>query len=148
MIKSMVAWDRQRGRKILQNVFWLPASKQSSSPSVNQVKPLTTRSMARLGQDLLHSLPSGDSVLVVVDYFSRYYEIEIMHFTKSEKIIESLERIFMIHGLQLSVTSDNGLQFVSSEFERYLERCGIEHRKTTSLWPKQTVRWKGRTNLF
>ena len=69
---------------------------------------------------LLLLLPSCDSVLhvVVVDYFSRYYEIEIMHSTTSEKIIESLERIFMIHGLPLSVTSDNEPQFVSSMFER------------------------------
>ena len=42
----------------------------------------------------------------------------------------------MIHGLPLSVTKDNGLQFISSEFERYLEGCGNEHRKTTPLWPK------------
>ena len=57
-----------------------------------------------------------------------------MRSTTSEKIIESLERIFMIHSLPLSVTSDNGPRFVSSEFERYLEGCGIEHRKTTPLW--------------
>ena len=75
-------------------------------------------------------------MLVVVDYFSRYYEIEIMRSTTSEKIIESLERIFMIHGLPLSITSDNSPQFVSSEFEKYLEDCGIEHRKTTPLWPQ------------
>ena len=72
----------------------------------------------------------------MVDYFSRYYEIEILFSTTSEKIIESLERIFMIHGLPLSVTKDNGLQFISSEFERYLEGCGNEHRKTTPLWPR------------
>ena len=59
-----------------------------------------------------------------------------MHSTPSEKIIESLERIFMIHGLQLSVTSDNGPQFVSRMFERYLEGCGIEHSKTTPLCPQ------------
>ena len=41
----------------------------------------------------------------------------------SEKIIESLERIFMIHGLPLSVTNDSGSQFVSNEFEKYLEDC-------------------------
>ena len=42
----------------------------------------------------------------------------------------------MIHGLLLSVTSDSGPQFVSSEFERYSEGCGTEHRKTTPLWPQ------------
>lgn len=75
-------------------------------------------------------------MLVVVDYFTRYYEIEIVCSTTSKKIIESLERIFMIHSLPLSVTSDNRLQFIFSEFERYLERCGNEHRKTIPLWPQ------------
>ena len=68
----------------------------------------------------------------------RYYEIEIMRSTTSEKITKSLERIFMvslenIHGLPLLVSTDYGLQFVSSEFERYLESCGIEHKNTTPL---------------
>ena len=75
-------------------------------------------------------------MLVVVDCFSRYYEIEILCSTTSEKIIESLERIFMIHGLPLSLTSDNGLQFISSKFERYLEGCGDKHMKTMPLWPQ------------
>ena len=59
-----------------------------------------------------------------------------MRSTISEKIIESLERIFTTHGLPLSVTSGNGPQFISSEFEKYLEDCGIEHRKTPPLWPQ------------
>ena len=42
----------------------------------------------------------------------------------------------MIHVLPPSVTSDNGPQFVSSMFERYLEECGIEHSKTMPLWPQ------------
>ena len=65
----------------------------------------------------------------MVDYFR-------MRSTTSDKIIERLERIFMIHVLPLSVTSDNGPQFVSSMFERYLEECGIEHSKTMPLWPQ------------
>ena len=68
-------------------------------------------------------------MLAVVDYFS-------MCSTTSEKIIERLERIFMIHVLPLSVTGYNEPQFVSSMFERYLEGCGIEHSKTMPLWPQ------------
>ena len=85
---------------------------------------------------------SGDSVLVVVDYFSRNYEIEIMCSTTSAEIIKSLERIFMIHGLPLSVTSDNG------PFERYLEGCGIEHTKTIPLWPQANGEVERQNQLF
>ena len=38
--------------------------------------------------------------------------------------------------LPLSMTSDNGPQFCSDVFERYLEDCSIGHRKTTPLWPQ------------
>ena len=59
-----------------------------------------------------------------------------MESTTSEKIIERLEEIFTTHSLPLSVTSDNGPQFRSDVFERYLEGRGVEHRKTTPLWPQ------------
>ena len=122
--------------KILQNVFGYQLVSSPAHPEPIKSTPLPQGPRQDLVLDLLLSLPPGDSVLVVVEYFSRYYEIEIMHSTPSEKIIESLERIFMIHGLPLSVTSDNGPQFVSRMFERYLEGCGIEHSKTTPLWPQ------------
>ena len=59
-----------------------------------------------------------------------------MQSTTSEKIIERLEDIFTTHGLPLSVTSNNGPQFRSDVFERYLEDHGVKHRKTTPLWPQ------------
>ena len=89
-----------------------------------------------LAIDLLGPLPSGDSVLVVVDYYSRYYEIDIMGSTKSDKIVESLEKMFATHGLPLSITSDNGPQFISETVEQYFVDNGVEHRKITPLWPQ------------
>ena len=59
-----------------------------------------------------------------------------MRSTTSEKVIECLEKIFTTHGLPLSLRSDNGPQFRSEVFEQYLEDNGIEHRKTTPLWPQ------------
>ena len=56
--------------------------------------------------------------------------------TTSEKIIERLEEIVTAHDLPMSVTSDNGPQFRSDVFERYLEDRGVEHRKTTPVWPQ------------
>ena len=68
-----------------------------------------------LAIDLLEPLTTGESILVVVDYYSCYYEIDIMTSTVSFKVISSLEEIFARHGLPESLTSDNGPQFVATE---------------------------------
>ena len=59
-----------------------------------------------------------------------------MRSTTSEKIIERLEEIFTTQGLPVSVTSDNGPQFRSDVFEQYPEDRGVEHRKSTPVWPQ------------
>ena len=102
--------------------------------------PLPQGPRQDLALDLLLLLPPGDSALVVVEYFSRYYEIEIMHSTPSEKIIESLGRIFMIHGLPLSVTSDNG------PFERFWKAVVSNIQKPYHYGPKQMAKWEDRSN--
>ena len=81
-------------------------------------------------------LPSGDYVFVVVDYYSRFFEMEFTKSTTFEKIVSMLSKIFLIHGLPLSLRTDNGSQFVSDYFKKYLEENGIEHRRTTPLWPQ------------
>ena len=89
-----------------------------------------------LAADLLGPLPSGDYVFVVVDYYSRFFEMEFTKSTTSEKIVSMLSKIFVTYALPLPLRTDNGPQFVSDYFEKYLEENGIEHRRTTPLWPQ------------
>lgn len=84
--------------------------------------------------DLMGPFPSGHSVLVVVDYFSRYYEIDILTSTVTHKIIWSLEKIFARHGLPVTLKSDNGPQFRADEFKTFCANNGIEHMKVTARW--------------
>ena len=77
--------------------------------------------------------PSGDYVFVAIDYYSRYFEIEIMKTITSQKIIASSISMFVTHGLPLSITSDNEPQFISNEFESYLALNDIKHRRVTPL---------------
>ena len=86
--------------------------------------------------DLMGPLPNGENILVVVDYYSRFVEFSIMKSTTSEKVILELERIFSVHGLPLSMKTDNGPQFVSEEFENFLTENQIEHRTSIPLWPQ------------
>ena len=86
--------------------------------------------------DFLGPMPTGESILVVVDYYSTYYEIAIMRSTTSEKTILALRTIFACHGLPRSLKSDNGPQFRSDVFRQYLADHGIVHHRVTPLWPQ------------
>ena len=89
-----------------------------------------------LSIDFLGPLDSGKHfVLVVVDYYSRWFDIEITKDTTSSKVISTLRRLFTTHGLPFSITSDNAANFKSQEFETYLEENGIDHRLVTPLHP-------------
>ena len=107
---------------------------QPSKPEPMALTELPSAPWQHLAADLLGPLPSGDYVFVIVDYYSRFFEVEFTKSTTSEKIVSILSRIFVTHGLPLSLKTNNGPQFVSEHFKKYLEENGIEHRRTTPLW--------------
>lgn len=82
-------------------------------------------------------LPSDHYLLVVVDYYSRYMEIEVMG-----KKIDSTETISRLRpiarfGLLVSITADNGSQLVSEEFKSFCIMNNIKLISTISYWPQQ-----------
>ncbi|KAJ8369419.1 hypothetical protein SKAU_G00094470 [Synaphobranchus kaupii] len=81
-----------------------------------------------------YALIASHSILVVVDYYSRYYEYDVLTSTTTTKVIDSLESIFSRHGLPVTLRSDQGPQFKSDEFSNYCESNGITHVKTTPRW--------------
>lgn len=84
--------------------------------------------------DLLGPLPTNHSILVLVDYYSRYYEYEVMTSTTTDKVIDCIDNIFSRHGLPVTIKSDNGPQFKSELFREYCENNGIKHERTTPKW--------------
>jgi len=84
--------------------------------------------------DLLGPFPSGHTLLVAVDYYSRYYEVRVLTGTSSAVVIDHLDDIFDTHGLPMTLKSDNGPQFRSTEFQDFCAENGIIHLKTTARW--------------
>lgn len=74
--------------------------------------------------------------LSVVDYGSRYPEVIPLTSTTSAMVIAKLMEIFARFGLPSVMVSDNGLQFVSAEMERFLLRLGIQHVKSSPRYPQ------------
>ena len=98
--------------------------------------PMPQRPWEDLALDILGPLPSGENLLVLVDYHSRWIEVNVVRATTSKIIIQRLDAQFARYGIPKSLRTDNGPNLVSSEIEDYLKEMGVEHRHTTPLWPR------------
>lgn len=90
-----------------------------------------------LAIDFCGPLPSGHQLFVIVDYYSRFIEVEVMTKIDSQATIQRLTVIFARFGFPSSITADNGRQFVSEEFKQYYRTNGIKLNNTIPYWPQQ-----------
>ena len=77
----------------------------------------------------------GKYYFLVVDAHSKWPEIVEMSSTTTEKTITVLRRMFAQFGLPHQVVSDNGPQFTSEEFKRFMRSNGIKHIRSTPYHP-------------
>ena len=98
--------------------------------------PMPQRPLEDLALDILGPIPSGENLLVLVDYHSRWIEVDVLRATTSKIIIQRLDTQFARYGISKSLWTDSGPNLVSNEIEDYLKEMGVEHRHTTPLWPR------------
>ncbi|XP_062538768.1 uncharacterized protein K02A2.6-like [Armigeres subalbatus] len=88
--------------------------------------------------DFLGPLPEGQYLLVVVDYYSRYFEVCEMTKITAECTIDELRTIFCRFGVPVTLTADNAPQ-LSKNCEQFFEFCrdyGIKLINTVPYWPQ------------
>ena len=71
-------------------------------PSPLLMTELPDKPWSTIGIDLCGPFPSGETLLVVIDYYSRFPFAEILHSTTASAIINRLFKIFSVHGLGCS----------------------------------------------
>ncbi|CAB4020684.1 Transposon Ty3-G Gag-Pol poly [Paramuricea clavata] len=77
----------------------------------------------------------GKMFLVVVDAYSKYLDIVPMSNATSTTTITALRHIFSNFGLPEHIVSDNGSQFTSEEFQKFLNDNNIQHTTTAPGHP-------------
>ena len=110
-------------------------TKNVPSPPLKSI-PLLNQPWEEVAVDLMGPLPSGEHLLVLVDYYSRGMEVDVIRTTSSKTIIHCLDAQFVRHGLPKGLRTDNDSNLVSKEVQEYLNEMGIEHRYTAPLWPR------------
>lgn len=90
--------------------------------------------------DIVGKLPRSHDckfyILTIIDHFSRYLEAIPLNNIKSSTIIQQLNKYFAQFGIPKILLTDNGSNFVSSEFEEFLTTLNIEHRKSSIYYPQ------------
>ena len=74
--------------------------------------------------------------MVVMDEYSRFPIVEIIHSLSAKTVIPHLDKIFSLFGCPVTLKTDNGPPMNSEQFKKFAEYVGFEHRKITYLWQK------------
>ena len=137
-LRSKVWWpgiDKQAER-VCQECFGCQLVSVPTKPEPMIRTELPNAPWEHLACDVLGPLPSGDYLFVVIDYYSQFFELEFTKSITAERIVSLLSKILVTHGLPMSIRTDNGPQFINECFKNFVEENGVEHRRTTPLWPQ------------
>ena len=98
--------------------------KQSPLPLILHDVP--DRPWQKVGTDIFTI--KSRNYLVTTDYFSQYCEIDFLPDTLSQTVIHKLKSNFARHGVPDVMISDNGPQFSSAEFQKFVKNWNLKHK--------------------
>ncbi|XP_074323640.1 uncharacterized protein LOC141660545 [Apium graveolens] len=76
-------------------------------------------------------------VLVAINYLTKWAEAKAMRTINQQDCIKFMDSIVMRFGIPVVLVSDNGPQFVGSDFEAYLKELGIKHKRASVAHPQR-----------
>lgn len=123
-------WWPGIGKHIQDYVERCPTCREHRKPGTEPLllTPLPEHPWDTVGIDLF--MLEGKEYVVVVDYYSRFFELEQLKRTTTKDTALVLEPIFARFGVPRTIRTDNGPQFTSTEFKELVNRWGASH--TTS----------------
>ena len=86
---------------------------------------IAERPWEKIGTDLYTI--DGNDYLIVVDYFSSFWQIDHLTDTKASTVIRKLKCHFARQGVPEVVISDNGPQFACEQFTIFANQWSFEH---------------------
>ena len=93
-----------------------------------------SRPWERLAADLFEL--AGKVYLIVVDYYSRWFEIRRLNDQSSSRVISVLKELFSTHGIPDIIVSDNGPQFSSDVFRLFTTEYDFIHVTSSPKYPR------------
>lgn len=87
-----------------------------------------------IGADLCYH--NGNEYLVVVDFYSFFFEIVAVQSSSASKVISAFTNIFATHGFPSRLVTDNGPPFSSQQFQDFISKIGSNHVRSSPYHPR------------
>lgn len=108
------------------------ASSQHTQPLI--VTELPPHPYHTVGTDLFTL--EDDDYLITVDYYTKWVNVDKLSSTTSAQVIKNLKNHFTDFGIPTVLRSDNGPQYSSAEFSRFMKDNRIQHVTSSPAYPK------------
>ena len=102
--------------------------------NANSKEPLNPHPWQVIGADIFHW--QNNNYLLVVDYFSRYWEVVKFRSMTSEGIITDMKKICSRYGIPEEVKSDNDPQYAAREFQKFALTWRFKHTTSSPGYPR------------
>ena len=141
----------ERTKKLASETFFWPKMNHDIESAVSQCSACNSCKAHLPNQPLInHPVPdlpwstlgadifdwNSHQYLVVVDSYSGWFEVDYLEDTTSRTVIRKMKRLFATHGVPEKLTTDNGRQFVSHEFEQFAKEWNFVHSTSSPYYPK------------
>lgn len=126
--------DQQIEKKVKSCIGCIMTS-TPNAPDPLKVNPMPEGPWQEIAIDFKEALPNGNSLLVAIDYYSRFVQVAELEKTEASNTITALKYMFAVAGLPKSITSDNGPQFKATEFKEFCRKENIRLKTTTPYFP-------------
>lgn len=78
----------------------------------------------------------GKHYQVLVDSYSGWFEIDLLHGITSSAVISKLKRHFSVHGTPHTLISDNARQYTSQHFKNFAKQWDFVHATSSPEFPQ------------
>ena len=79
---------------------------------------------------------NNEDYLVIVDYYSKFFELAKLEDTRSKTIIMHMKSAFARHGIPYEVRSENGPQYTSRDFKDFARKWSFKHTTSSPYNPQ------------
>lgn len=133
-------WWPNLNSSVEEQVRTCPCSHENSRESPVQVPSYVNKPWHQLAIDIKGPIHDSSHrthyILVLIDCYTKFTISRVVSTISSQQMIAFLNSVFSIFGHCVILTSDNGPQFISSEFNSFLHKKGIVHRRSSVYNPQ------------